>query len=62
MCKPGLKFINLLLKMNALSCGPDAHIHLTEHAFAPSVAATGEVKVSEHCLVSMESIQEELAL
>ena len=44
MCKPGLQFINLLLETNALSWGPDIRIHLMEHAFAPSAAATREVR------------------
>lgn len=38
------------------------HSHLSEHAFAPSVAATREVKLSKGCLVSVESVQEKLAL
>lgn len=62
VCKPGLLFINLQLEINALSCGPDTHISLTEHAFTPSAGAAGEVKLSKCCLVSVESMQEELAL
>lgn len=48
--------------MNALSCGPDSHIHLTEPAFAPSVAATRDVGLPKGCLLSVESVQEKQAL
>jgi hypothetical protein len=59
--QPELRFINLQLEMNALSSGPDIHIRLKEHAFAPSAAAAGEVKLSKGCLVCVESVQEEFA-
>lgn len=62
VCKPGLQFINLRLEINVLPCGPDIFICLLEHAFTPSAAAaSGEVKLSNGCSVSMESVQEGFA-
>lgn len=61
VCKPGLQFINLRLEINVLPCGPDIFICLLEHAFTPSAAASEKVKLSKGCLVSVESVQEELS-
>lgn len=61
VCKPELQFINLQLEINVLPCGPDIHIRLIEHAFTPSAAVSGEVRLSKGCLGSVGSVQEELA-